>query len=154
VPLSADFPGITGRYNSDNGDNGMVKGYDAHHQRQDTLASFGRELARRSGSKCELCKASGVKLTVFEIPPAPADPDAAMCLFLCDICREQLDNPKKFDPPHWRCLNEAVWSEVPAVKVMAVRILRHLAAAESWAGDILEEVYLDEDEEEWASKDR
>ncbi|HQO02666.1 MAG TPA: phnA protein [Spirochaetota bacterium] len=130
----------------------MVKGYDAHQQRQDTLASFGRELARRSGSKCELCKAAGVKLTVFEVPPAPADPEAAKCLFLCDICREQIGNPKKFDAAHWRCLNEAVWSDVSAVKVMSVRMLRRLAPGESWAGDILEEVYLDEDEEAWAAE--
>lgn len=130
----------------------MAKGHDAHHQRIDTLASFGRELARRSGSKCELCRAAGVKLSVFEVPPAPEDPEAGKCLFLCGTCGEQIDNPKKFDPPHWRCLNETVWSEVPAVKVMAVRLLRRLAPGESWAGEILDEVYLDEDEEEWASK--
>ncbi len=31
-----------------------------------TLSSFGKDLARRARSKCELCESAGVPLSVFE----------------------------------------------------------------------------------------
>ena len=88
----------------------------------------------------------------MEVPPAPPEPNLEKCISLCDICREQLENPKKIDPDHWRCLNESVWSEVAAVKVTAVRMLRRLGEEHSWAMDLLEDIYLDPEEEEWVEK--
>ena len=130
----------------------MASGHDRHVERVQTISSFGRDLARRSGSKCELCRAAGVPLTVWELPPVPADPDFDICVFLCEKCRDLAEkNPLK-DREHLRCLNEAVWSEVPAVKVLSVRLLRKLSEKESWAAELLEQVYLDDDEEEWAAK--
>lgn len=130
----------------------MARGLDNHRERMERLASFGRELARRSGSKCELCRTGGVPLSIWEVPPAPVEPDIHDCIFLCEACRDLIErNPLK-NIEHWRCLNEAVWSDVTAVKVTAVRILRLMAPGQSWAADLLEQVYLDEDEEEWAGK--
>ena len=130
----------------------MARGLDQHRERMETLASFGRDLARRSGSKCELCHAGGVPLVIWEIPPVPSDPDISICIFLCDKCRNLAEKNTLKDIDHWRCLNEAVWSEVPAVKVLSVRLLRKIAEKESWAAELLEQVYLDEDEEEWVAK--
>nr|WP_246030477.1 alkylphosphonate utilization protein [Litoreibacter halocynthiae] len=53
------------------------------------------------------------------------------------------------DDSHWRCLQSAVWSEVPAVQVHAVRQLRKLEA--SWAQETLDMVYLDDDLAAWAA---
>ena len=50
---------------------------------------------------------------------------------------------------HWRCLQGAVWSEVAAVQVLAVRQLRKLDW--SWAQETLDMVYLDEDLSAWAA---
>jgi protein PhnA len=51
---------------------------------------------------------------------------------------------------HWRCLIDAVWNENGAVKVLAWRVLKCLEG-QSWASDLLEQIYLDEDLQEWAA---
>ncbi|MCK4564036.1 MAG: phnA protein, partial [Verrucomicrobia bacterium] len=66
-------------------------------------------------------------------------------------CHKQIANPKKMVPSHWRCLNHSLWSEVPAVQVMAVRMLRRLAKADHrWAIELLEHAYLEPELDEWA----
>ena len=130
----------------------MAKGYEVNQARVGALASFGKDLARRARSKCELCETSGVSLSTFEVPPVPAEPELERCLLLCDRCHEQAENPKRFEPgEHWRCLTQTMWSELPAVQVMAVRLLRKQADSQDWAREALEEIYLDPEVEEWAS---
>lgn len=124
----------------------MARGYDNYKSRVDLLSSFGKELTRRSGSSCELCGASGVSLTVFEVPPSKEEPSASDCVFICGECRGELDNPKKFRNTRWRCLTDRVWSEIPAVKLLSVMILRKVALAESWAAEVIEDVYLTDEE--------
>jgi len=68
---------------------------------------------------------------------------------LCSTCSEQLENSDKVDANHWRCLNDSMWSEVPAVQVMAWRMLNRLKA-EGWPQDLLDMLYLDEDTMAWA----
>ena len=53
------------------------------------------------------------------------------------------------DPNHWRCLNDSMWSEVPAVQVMSWRMLKRLHS-ESWARDLSDMLYLDETMLAWA----
>lgn len=129
----------------------MAKGLEKHKDRLNALSLFGKNLARRSGSKCELCSASGVKLAIYEVPPVPKAPDYDQCAFLCETCNDQLVNPKKLNPHHWRCLGDAIWSETVTTQVLAVRLLKQLAKENSWATDILEESYLSEDVENWAN---
>lgn len=105
------------------------------------------ELQARSNSKCELCSASE-NLSVLEVPPN-SDGSAEQCLLLCTTCYEQINNPKKVDVNHWRCLNDSMWSQVPAVQVMAWRMLTHLRN-EGWPQDLLEMLYLDEATKKWA----
>ena len=126
----------------------MAKGYEVNKKRMEELSVLGRELTRRSGSKCELCLAAGVKLSVFEIPPVAGDPDSGRCVFLCDKCGSGILNPLKLDD-HWRCLNESIWSETLPVKILSAILLKKISTQKSWAGNLLEDVYLDEDDEEW-----
>jgi len=130
----------------------MARGYDNYKNRADLISSFGKELTRRSGSSCELCRTSGVSLSVFEIPPSKEEPAASDCVFLCGECREQLENPKKFKNSHWRCLSERVWSEILPVKILSVMILKKISLSESWASDIIEDVYLSAEESEQVEK--
>jgi len=58
------------------------------------------------------------------------------------------ENLKIYKVP-WRCLNESMWSEVPAVQVMAWRILNRLKP-EGWPQDLLDMLYLDEETMAWA----
>ena len=106
-----------------------------------------KTLHDRSESKCELC-ASTDNLSVYEIPPE-SDASADQCLLICDTCREQIENPQTVDVNHWRCLNDSMWSQVPAVQVMAWRMLSRLSA-EAWSQDLLDMLYLDDDTLAWA----
>lgn len=106
-----------------------------------------KELQARSGSVCELCGATD-DLNVYEVAPVTKE-GSDKCLLLCATCSEQLDNPEKVDVNHWRCLNDSMWSEVPAVQVMAWRMLNRLKA-EGWPQDLLDMLYLDEDTMAWA----
>lgn len=106
-----------------------------------------KELHTRSESKCEMCGATE-DLGVYEIPPN-SNGSADECTLICTTCREQIENPEKVDVNHWRCLNDSMWSEVPAVKVMAWRMLSRLRA-EGWPQDLLDMLYLDEDTLAWA----
>lgn len=126
----------------------MAKGYEINKKRQEELNILGRELTRRSGSRCELCSSSGVKLNVFEIPPVKGEPDSGRCVFICDICVTGFSEPVK-SADHWRCLNESIWSEIRPVKIISAVILKKISAKYSWGADILEEVYLDDEDMEW-----
>ncbi len=126
----------------------MAKGYEVNKKRQEELNILGRELARRSGSKCELCLSAGVRLNVFEIPPVTGDPDSERCVFICDTCISGISEPLKLND-HWRCLNESIWSEIKPVKILSAVILGKIADKKSWAGDILEEVYIDDEDQCW-----
>ncbi len=128
----------------------MAKGFEKHRERMGTLSLFGKDLARRSRSCCELCEASGAKLSIFEVPPVEQEPCFEDCIFICDSCRDQIERPKSMIAGHWRCLNNTIWSEVPAVQVMALRMLKRLAAqGEHWAEELLEQAYPSEDVGNW-----
>ena len=104
-------------------------------------------LQTRSESKCELCSAVE-NLGIYRIPPN-SDENADECIYACEICRDQLDNPNTVDANHWRCLNDSMWSQVPAVQVMAWRMLTRLKT-EGWPQDLLDMLYLEGSILSWA----
>ena len=110
--------------------------------------SLEQDLNARSDSTCELCGASA-DLAVYEVPPTP-DGTADTAVLLCACCREQIEDADKMDVHHWHCLNESVWSEVPAVQVMAWRLLTRLSPTEGWASDLLDSLFLEDDVQAWA----
>ncbi len=130
----------------------MSKGHAKHHERHHGLSLFGKDLVRRCSSKCELCEAHGVKLKVFEVPPIEAEPNFDHCIMICEACQGQIDKPRTIDPNYWRFLANAMWSSVPPVKIMSVTMLRHLADKNDWASELLEQVYLEPDEDAWLVK--
>lgn len=130
----------------------MSTGFQGKFHRQNMLSRFAKELVRRSRSHCELCDRNGIKLEVYELPPLEEEPFVDGCIFICDGCRKQIVDPKKMIHSYWRCLNNALYSEVPAVQVMSFRLLRRLQkSGERWAEELLEHAYLDPDLEAWAT---
>ncbi|HBP22739.1 MAG TPA: PhnA protein [Planctomycetes bacterium] len=111
--------------------------------------SLEAQLQERSESKCELC-ASANALGVYEVPASEAAEGADACAYLCDPCRQQLDEPEALDVHHWRCLNESMWSETPAVQVLAWRMLKRLSGTEGWARELLDMLYLEPETQSWA----
>ncbi|CAM4176723.1 PhnA domain-containing protein [Gillisia limnaea] len=108
--------------------------------------SLEQELFQRSNSQCELCT-SNDDLNIYEVPDSPKG--AQKSILICATCREQIENPDKTDPNHWRCLNDSMWSPVPGVQVVAWRMLTRLKR-EGWPQDLLDMMYMEEDVKEWA----
>ena len=106
-----------------------------------------RELEKRSNHQCELCTGTQ-NLGVFEVQPTRNN-GLDGHLLVCEICREQIENPDSTDPDHWRCLNDSMWSEHTPVKVMAWRMLSRLKK-EGWPQDLLDIFYLEDDILDWA----
>lgn len=108
-----------------------------------------KELIKRADSKCELCAASD-NLSSFLIPTATIE-TVGKSILVCNTCKPQLQAGADLDVNHWRCLNDSMWSTVPAVQVMAWRML-HRLKAEGWPQDLLDMLYLDEDTLQWAEE--
>jgi len=106
-----------------------------------------QSLHKRSESRCELCSATE-NLEVYEVPPNSTGSNDD-CILICNTCREQIDNADIIDINHWRCLNDSMWSPVPAVQVVAWRMLTRLRT-EGWTQDLLDMLYLDDDLLNWA----
>ena len=106
-----------------------------------------KELEERSGKSCELCT-SQESLLIYEIPDSPSDVKDTSIL-ACSTCITQLTDADQVDSNHWRCLNDSMWSPVPAVQVVAYRMLNQLKS-HGWPVDLLEMMYLEEDTKAWA----
>jgi len=105
------------------------------------------DLKKRSGAKCELCTVID-NLNVYEVPPnSKASIDDSV--LLCEACISQIENPESTETNHWRCLNESMWSQIPAVQVLAWRMLTRLKD-KGWPMDLLEMLYLDDEVLKWA----
>ncbi|WP_372773200.1 PhnA domain-containing protein [Mangrovibacterium sp.] len=109
--------------------------------------SIEKALKDRSGSVCELC-GNTEGLTVYALPPV-LENNSDKCVMLCSTCNGQVENPDTMDANHWRCLNDSMWSTVPAVQVLAYRVLSQLKN-EGWPQDLLDMLYLDEESLAWA----
>ncbi|MCK5846088.1 MAG: PhnA domain-containing protein [Bacteroidales bacterium] len=101
-----------------------------------------KKLKERSGSKCELC-ASTDGLEAYRIPPVEGD-NIDHSILLCSNCLNQVEDNNKIEVNHWRCLNDSMWSEIPAVQIMAWRMLNKIKS-HGWPNDLLEMLYLDEE---------
>ncbi len=127
----------------------MSKASEKHQARLSELNSFGKDLARRSKSHCELCNEHGVKLLIHEVPPVDKEPEFEHCIFICENCQQQIEKPKSMDVNHWHCLHTSIWSEVPPVQVMAVLMAKRLKDKADFAEELLDQIYLEEDVTQW-----
>ncbi|NDC41999.1 MAG: PhnA protein [Chitinophagia bacterium] len=105
-------------------------------------------LRQRSGAQCELCTANS-GLQVMEVTPEQRN-DENDHVLVCDRCAAQINKKEPLDAAHWQpCLGTSMWSEVPGVQVLTWRLLSRLRN-ESWAMELLEMMYLDDDNLAWA----
>ncbi|WP_088323768.1 PhnA domain-containing protein [Polaribacter tangerinus] len=113
--------------------------------------SLQQDLESRSGNKCELC-ASENSLSIYEVKPSQTGGGGIDgSLLACETCVSQIENPETTDPNHWRCLNDAMWSEFRAVKVVTWRMLSRLKN-EGWPKDLLDMMYLEDDDLRFAKE--
>jgi len=90
---------------------------------------------------CELC-GSSENVSLLELPVS--DGSEEQSVYVCATCKEQIENDE-LDETHFNCLNDAMWSEVPAVKVMSYILWNKLGRA-----DMTDMMYLEEDEQKLA----
>ena len=109
--------------------------------------SIEQTLVERSENSCELC-ASKDGLEVYGVGP-DCDGSLEQSVFLCSICRTQLDDVEAVEENHWRCLNDSMWSQIPAIQVLAWRMLTRLAL-KGWPQDLLDMLYLEDEVLTWA----
>lgn len=109
--------------------------------------SLERVLQKRSGNKCEL-SGSEENLAVYSVEPKPEGTEKDS-VYISQTCIDQIEKKEEMDANHWRCLNDSMWSEVDAVKVLAWRMLSRLKS-EGWTQDLLDMLYIEEDTLEWA----
>lgn len=102
------------------------------------------DLMSRSESKCELCT-STEQLNAYEVPHTPE----GSAVLLCSNCLSQIEGAKDIDLNHWRCLNDSMWSQIPAVQVVVWRMLTQLRS-EGWPQELLDMIYLDDETLAWA----
>lgn len=104
-------------------------------------------LMERAGAKCELCSATNDLATFDVLPNAGKSLDT--CALICATCLGRMTDAASADAKHWYCLNESMWSEHPAVKVLVYRVLKSLGS-DPWALDLLTQLYLDDETQQWA----
>lgn len=110
-----------------------------------------KQLKTRSGETCELCAATE-KLQAFLVSPRSGN-SVDDFIHVCEKCSIELVS-ETIDENHWRCLNDAMWSEVEAVKVVSYRMLNKLKSNGAvWATDLLEMMYLEPETVQWAKED-
>jgi len=86
---------------------------------------------------CDLC---GSENGLQDYVVAPKDET----ITICETCASSIEDPTA-DAKHWNCLHDSMWSENPAVQVVAYRLLTKLGAQ-----DQLDMLYLEDDVKEWA----
>jgi protein PhnA len=105
------------------------------------------ELKSRSLNSCELCKTTE-KLKIYTLQPSRGI-NLSDSIYGCSICISQIENSSLISPNHWRCINESMWSEFSAVKVISWRMLNRTISS-GWSQGLLDMMYLSSDDLEWA----
>lgn len=106
--------------------------------------SLEEKLNTRSGGVCELSGETG-DLVAFEVVPSDGSIDKT--ILISKKCSEQLSDMSNLDEKYWHCLNDSMWSEVDAVKVVAYRVLKTLKNQE-----LLDMMYLEDHLIAWAEE--
>ncbi len=110
--------------------------------------SLSPALSRAQG-QCELCGSQSL-LTDFLLDNSDGYSADDATVALCDTCREQLA-AEPLDGKYWLCLQTSAWSPYAPVQVLAYRLLNRLTE-ESWAADLLDAMFMEDDTREWAQQ--
>lgn len=106
------------------------------------------DLLSSAGHACEICQSTTELQTYHVVPEAMAVGRSQ--IVSCSQCANQMNGEDDgLDANHWRVLNEAIWSVVPAVKVVCWRMIQRLKN-EPWIQDLEGMLFLEDQEQIWA----
>lgn len=100
------------------------------------------KLTTRSGNQCELCAATE-NLSIYDVPPTASNLSDREIL-TCETCLNQIEKKEELNANHWQCLSTSMWNENLPVQVVSWRMLNRFRN-ESWAADLLDMMYLDDE---------
>lgn len=92
---------------------------------------------------CELC-GSSEEVSLMELPVS--DGSEEQSVYVCSNCKGQIESGE-LDDNHFNCLNDSMWSETPAVKVLSYILLNKLGRQ-----DMIDMMYLEEEEQKLADQ--
>jgi len=107
------------------------------------------KLTERSGNQCELCAATD-NLSIYDVPPTASNLSDREIL-ACETCLNQIEKKEELNANHWQCLSTSMWNENLPVQVVSWRMLNRFRN-ESWAADLLDMMYLDDETLDWAKQ--
>lgn len=111
--------------------------------------SINPTLLERANNACELCTATN-DLNAYNVTPDEGSP-TNVTVVLCTTCQAQVEGGA-LSSDHLQCLSTSMWSTEPAVQVLAWRLLSRLSG-ESWASELLDMMYLEDEMKTWAESD-
>ncbi|PJR04978.1 PhnA domain-containing protein [Avrilella dinanensis] len=106
------------------------------------------QLKARSNNACEICENTD-NLSVYSVSSRGGNVEKE--IYCCEKCINQIEKKEQLDANHWQVLSGSMWSEIPAVKVVSWRMLNRFKN-ESWAADLLEMFYLEDEYTDWAKE--
>ncbi|MBM1311158.1 alkylphosphonate utilization protein [Sulfitobacter mediterraneus] len=92
---------------------------------------------------CPLCTAPDTPLIET---PVPGGSEGAS-VHICTLCADEIASAAPA-PDHFRVLASTMWSEDPAIQVLAARTLARLET--DWARDLADQLYLDAETRAWS----
>ena len=98
-------------------------------------------------ARSEVCELCGSSEDVNALEVSPSDGSEETSIYVCANCTHQIQSAE-LDATHFNCLNDSMWSEVPAVAVMSYRLLNALGRQ-----DLVDMMYMEEDVKSWAEAD-
>ena len=111
--------------------------------------SLEKELRTRSNDACELCSTTE-NLQLHIVAPKEGN-YAEECIWVCSTCLSQIENPETINDNYWRCLNDSIWNQKPAVQVMAWRMLHQLTEkGVDWSQGLMDMMYIEDETANWA----
>ncbi len=106
------------------------------------VGRLGKFLTRRSRGRCELCSDRD-SVRPFELVPFPPEPDPDRTLMTCARCRHWLERGS-VDAIQARFLETAMWSDLVAVRMAAVRLVVQIDdPTNPWLADTIEATGID-----------
>lgn len=112
----------------------MARGKQKHQDYLDALALYGKDLARRAKSKCELSGQPG-SLHTLDLEGPDVEPELDHLILVCDEVKAHYEGRNLQDRNALRYLEEAVWSPLPVVRRAACEILARIS--EPWAEEAI-----------------
>ncbi len=106
-------------------------------------------LLSRANNCCELCGKLD-QLTTFSVPAEDRMSDGRPVV-ICTNCAAALDKMPETSASNWRFLSDAIWSPVSEVQVLSYKLLNSMRE-ELWVQEILDQLYLEEDVKNWATR--